>query len=115
MGLTSGTNKLFNAYFKLIVSISILYCLTGRDDGGSQAGGRGQGDDLRVGALHLNVLCDDDIASLLGLNQDVLPWASLAITTALFFVLVIVFEVIGGALDGANFNPTATASFYADL
>ncbi|OWM75419.1 hypothetical protein CDL15_Pgr021583 [Punica granatum] len=51
------------------------------------------------------------IASMLELNQDVLSWASLAITTA----LVTVFEVIGGALGGASFNPTATASFYTNL
>ncbi|OWM86529.1 hypothetical protein CDL15_Pgr026421 [Punica granatum] len=42
------------------------------------------------------------IASLLGLNQDVLLWASLAITTALVFVLVTVFEVIDGALGAAS-------------
>ncbi|KAK4770142.1 hypothetical protein SAY87_030674 [Trapa incisa] len=53
------------------------------------------------------------IASLIGLSQEVLPWASLAITTALVFVLVTVFEIIGNALGGASFNPTATASFYA--
>lgn len=53
------------------------------------------------------------IASMVGLSQDVLPWASLAITTALVFVLVTVFEVIGNFLGGASFNPTATASFYA--
>lgn len=53
------------------------------------------------------------IASMLGLREDVLPWASLAITTALVFVLVTIFDVIGNALGGASFNPTATASFYA--
>ncbi|OWM63748.1 hypothetical protein CDL15_Pgr006010 [Punica granatum] len=55
------------------------------------------------------------IASLFELNQDVLPWASLAITTALVFVLVTVFEVIGGPLGEASFNHTATTSFYANL
>ncbi|OWM73250.1 hypothetical protein CDL15_Pgr001364 [Punica granatum] len=55
------------------------------------------------------------IASLLQFNQDVLPWASLAITTTLVFILVTVFEVIGRALSGASFNPAATASVYGDL
>ncbi|OWM73430.1 aquaporin SIP1-1-like [Punica granatum] len=45
------------------------------------------------------------IAFLLGLNQDVLPWASLAITMALVFVLIIVFEVIGGAIGEASSTP----------
>ncbi|PKI32846.1 hypothetical protein CRG98_046755 [Punica granatum] len=45
------------------------------------------------------------IASLLGLNQDVLPWASLAITIALVFVLIIIFEVISGAVGGPSSTP----------
>ncbi|KAK3446350.1 hypothetical protein EUGRSUZ_A02066 [Eucalyptus grandis] len=53
------------------------------------------------------------LAAALGLGDDVLPWASLLITTALVFVLVLVFDLVGAALGGASFNPTATASFYA--
>lgn len=52
-------------------------------------------------------------AEALGLREPVLPWASLLITTTLIFVLVLVFDLIGSALGGASFNPTATASFYA--
>ncbi|OWM79140.1 hypothetical protein CDL15_Pgr003311 [Punica granatum] len=85
---------------------SILCCLTGRDDGGNQAGGRGRDNDLQVGVLHLDARgSDNGHPSLLGLNQDVLPWASLAITIALVFVLVIVFEVIDGAIGGASSTP----------
>uniref|UniRef100_A0A5B6Z0Y7 Putative aquaporin protein AQU20 n=2 Tax=Davidia involucrata TaxID=16924 RepID=A0A5B6Z0Y7_DAVIN len=39
--------------------------------------------------------------------------ATVFITTVLVFVLVFVFSIIGDALGGASFNPTATASFYA--
>ncbi|KAI3437106.1 uncharacterized protein J3R85_005852 [Psidium guajava] len=53
------------------------------------------------------------VAGALGLGEAVLPWASLLITTTLIFVLVLVFDLIGSALGGASFNPTATASFYA--
>ncbi|XP_030453162.1 aquaporin SIP1-1-like [Syzygium oleosum] len=53
------------------------------------------------------------VAAALGLGEAVLPWASLLITTSLVFVLVLVFDLIGSALGGASFNPTATASFYA--
>lgn len=53
------------------------------------------------------------IATQLGLSDAALPTASLAITTCLIFLLVLVFDAIGGALGGATFNPTATAAFYA--
>jgi len=39
--------------------------------------------------------------------------ASLLITVVLVFVLVFIFGIIGEALGGATFNPTATAAFYA--
>lgn len=39
--------------------------------------------------------------------------AALLITTALVFVLLFVFGVIGHLLGGASFNPTGTAGFYA--
>ncbi|KAI3683622.1 hypothetical protein L1987_84131 [Smallanthus sonchifolius] len=39
--------------------------------------------------------------------------ASLLITTALVFILLLVFGIIGDALGGASFNPTGTAAFYA--
>ncbi|KAG7033676.1 Aquaporin SIP1-2 [Cucurbita argyrosperma subsp. argyrosperma] len=42
-----------------------------------------------------------------------IPLHPLFITTALVFVLVFVFNIIGAALGGASFNPTATAAFYA--
>lgn len=53
------------------------------------------------------------VAAALGLGDAVLPWVSLLITTSLVFVLLLVFDLIGSALGGASFNPTATASFYA--
>ncbi|KAI6697082.1 hypothetical protein NL676_017201 [Syzygium grande] len=53
------------------------------------------------------------VAAALGLGEAVLPWVSLLITTSLVFVLLLVFDLIGSALGGASFNPTATASFYA--
>ncbi|KAL6997427.1 Aquaporin SIP1-2 [Sarracenia purpurea var. burkii] len=49
------------------------------------------------------------IASVLGVQG----MATLLITTVLVFVLVFIFNIIGDALGGASFNPTATASFYA--
>lgn len=42
-----------------------------------------------------------------------LPLHPLLITTTLVFVLVFVFNIVGAALGGASFNPTATAAFYA--
>ena len=42
-----------------------------------------------------------------------IPLHPLFITTTLVFVLVFVFNIIGAALGGASFNPTATAAFYA--
>uniref|UniRef100_A0A7N0V0G2 Uncharacterized protein n=1 Tax=Kalanchoe fedtschenkoi TaxID=63787 RepID=A0A7N0V0G2_KALFE len=42
-----------------------------------------------------------------------LKYPSLFITTALVFLFVLVFNVIGDAMGGASFNPTGTASFYA--
>lgn len=42
-----------------------------------------------------------------------IPVHPLLITTTLVFVLVFVFNIIGAALGGASFNPTATAAFYA--
>ncbi|XP_022156236.1 aquaporin SIP1-2 [Momordica charantia] len=41
------------------------------------------------------------------------PLHPLLITTTLVFLLVFVFNIIGAALGGASFNPTATAAFYA--
>ncbi|PSS13743.1 Aquaporin SIP1-2 like [Actinidia chinensis var. chinensis] len=49
-------------------------------------------------------------ASALGVSGSA---ATLFITTVLIFVLVYVFTVIGDAMGGASFNPTATAAFYA--
>ncbi|KAL2529836.1 Aquaporin SIP1-1 [Forsythia ovata] len=50
------------------------------------------------------------VASALGVTQA-LP--TLLITTVLIFVLLFVFGIIGDALGGATFNPTAPAAFYA--
>ncbi|KAL8204787.1 hypothetical protein R6Q57_010410 [Mikania cordata] len=59
-------------------------------------------------------------ASTLGAATSVIATAigvhgmlSLLITIALIFILLLVFGIIGDALGGASFNPTATASFYA--
>ena len=49
------------------------------------------------------------IASALGVQGT----ATLLITTVLVFLLVFAFGIIGDALGGASFNPTATAAFYA--
>uniref|UniRef100_A0A5B6Z0M0 Putative aquaporin protein AQU20 n=2 Tax=Davidia involucrata TaxID=16924 RepID=A0A5B6Z0M0_DAVIN len=49
------------------------------------------------------------IASALGVQG----MSTLSITTMLVFVLVFIFSIIGDALCGARFNPTATASLYA--
>ena len=49
------------------------------------------------------------IASALGVQG----MATLLITTVLVFLLVFAFGIIGDALGGASFNPTATAAFYA--
>lgn len=52
------------------------------------------------------------IAAALGVAQT--QWlTSLLITTALVFVFLFIFGIIGDVLGGATFNPTATAAFYA--
>lgn len=52
------------------------------------------------------------IATALGVAQT--QWlTSLFITTVLVFVFLFVFAIIGDALGGATFNPTATAAFHA--
>ncbi|KAK4482588.1 hypothetical protein RD792_009752 [Penstemon davidsonii] len=50
------------------------------------------------------------VASYLGVSQG-LP--TLFIITFLFFVLLVLFGIIGDLFGGATFNPTATAAFYA--
>ncbi|CAK9160004.1 unnamed protein product [Ilex paraguariensis] len=59
-------------------------------------------------------------ASTLGVSTSVIASAigvqgmsTLLITTVLVFVLLFIFGIIGDALGGASFNPTATAAFYA--
>ncbi|KAI3743294.1 hypothetical protein L1987_61000 [Smallanthus sonchifolius] len=49
------------------------------------------------------------IATAVGVQST----ASLLITTALVFMLLLIFGVIGDALGGASFNATGTAAFYA--
>lgn len=49
------------------------------------------------------------ISSALGITG----LSTLFITTVLVFILVFVFSMIGDAIGGASFNPTAIASFYA--
>ncbi|CDP19408.1 unnamed protein product [Coffea canephora] len=52
------------------------------------------------------------IAAALGVAKT--QWlTSLFITTVLVFVFLFVFSIIGDALGGATFNPTATAAFHA--
>ncbi|XP_027069441.1 aquaporin SIP1-1-like [Coffea eugenioides] len=52
------------------------------------------------------------IAAALGVATT--QWlTSLFITTVLVFVFLFVFSIIGDALGGATFNPTATAAFHA--
>ncbi|CAN6468520.1 unnamed protein product [Victoria cruziana] len=41
------------------------------------------------------------------------PPNDLLVMTALIFLLVVIFDVVGQLLGGASFNPTANASFYA--
>ncbi|KAI4381634.1 hypothetical protein MLD38_007692 [Melastoma candidum] len=53
------------------------------------------------------------VASRLGLDDDVFPFASLLVTTVLLFALLFVFDLLGAALGGASFNPTGNASLYA--
>ncbi|KAL4199723.1 hypothetical protein AMTRI_Chr03g52670 [Amborella trichopoda] len=38
---------------------------------------------------------------------------SVLVTTLLFFILLFVFTLVGDAMGGTSFNPTALASFYA--
>ncbi|KAH9728310.1 aquaporin SIP1-1 [Citrus sinensis] len=52
-----------------------------------------------------------EIASALGVHG--LVWPPMLITTAIVFVFVFIFNIIGEALGGASFNPTGTAAFYA--
>lgn len=53
-----------------------------------------------------------EIATAVGVQG--LFWPSLFITTLVFFLLILVFTLIGDALlGGASFNPTGNASFYA--
>lgn len=52
-----------------------------------------------------------EIADLLGVKG--LVWPSMFITTAIVFVFVFAFSIIGEILGGASFNPTGTAAFYA--
>ncbi|MED6111035.1 Aquaporin SIP1-2 [Stylosanthes scabra] len=47
------------------------------------------------------------------LHYNGFPYPSFLVTTFLVFVLVFLFTIIGNALDGASFNPTGTAAFYA--
>ncbi|KAL5988104.1 hypothetical protein ACLOJK_035867 [Asimina triloba] len=49
----------------------------------------------------------------LGHYREWAPLPELAVTTALIFLIVFFFTLLGGAMGGASFNPTATASFYA--
>ncbi|KAL3533364.1 hypothetical protein ACH5RR_006885 [Cinchona calisaya] len=52
------------------------------------------------------------IATALGVAKT--QWlTSLFITTVLVFIFLFIFGIIGDALGGATFNPTATAAFYA--
>ncbi|KAK5772931.1 hypothetical protein PVK06_049233 [Gossypium arboreum] len=41
------------------------------------------------------------------------PWASIVIITVVFFVFLSIFNIIGGFLGGASFDPAATTAFYA--
>ena len=52
-------------------------------------------------------------ASCLGKAIGVHGTATLLIAISLIFILLFVFGIIGSALGGASFNPTATAAFYA--
>ncbi|KAJ8771660.1 hypothetical protein K2173_026837 [Erythroxylum novogranatense] len=51
------------------------------------------------------------IVTALGIQN--LAWAPLIVVTLLVFVFVFLFGLIGEALGGASFNPTATAAFNA--
>ncbi|XXG78827.1 hypothetical protein AAC387_Pa09g0006 [Persea americana] len=51
------------------------------------------------------------ISSALQIQGLLIP--TLLVTTSLVFLLVFVFGFISGAMGGASFNPTGTASFYA--
>ncbi|KAB1995927.1 hypothetical protein ES319_D13G194600v1 [Gossypium barbadense] len=41
------------------------------------------------------------------------PWASIVIITVVFFVFLSIFNIIGGFLGGASFDPASTTAFYA--
>ncbi|XP_031497837.1 aquaporin SIP1-2 isoform X1 [Nymphaea colorata] len=51
--------------------------------------------------------------SLISSYLQVQPPLTLFVTTTLVFILLFLFTTVGQILGGANFNPTATASFYA--
>ncbi|MBA0803609.1 hypothetical protein Gohar_013800 [Gossypium harknessii] len=51
------------------------------------------------------------IATAIGVQA--ISWAPIVIITFIIFVFVFIFNIIGGFLGGASFNPTGTASFYA--